>query len=81
MGTAASQQELISLAANTTIDPETRQQAADLFERSIGSHGLLLGRAGVLQAYNDYNSQGPSDPVTVSALGKVLDAIESRKKK
>ena len=81
MGTPASQQELISLAANTSMDAETRQQAAELFTRSMSSHGLLLGRASVLQAYDNYNSQGPTDPVTVSALGKVLDAIESRKKK
>ena len=81
MGTPASQQDLISLAANTSVDTETRQQAAELFTRSVGSHGLLLGRASVLQAYDNYNSQGPTDPVTVSALGKVLDAIESRKKK
>lgn len=81
LGTAASQQELVSLAANGSMDVQTRQQAAELFASSIGSHGLLLGRAGVIQAYNDYNSQGPTDPVTVSALGKVLDAIESRKKK
>ncbi len=78
MGTIASQHELMELAAETSTNAQTREQAADLFARSVAEHGLLLLRADVLQAYAKYNSQGPTDPVTVTALGKVLDAIESK---
>ncbi len=78
MGTVASQQELLALAANSAADAEVRQQASDLFERTIADHGLLIGRASIRQAYDVYNSQGPKDPVTVKVLGKALDAIESK---
>jgi hypothetical protein len=37
-----------------------------------------LDRPAVWKAYDLYNTQGPHDPVTVTALGQVLDAIETR---
>ena len=81
MGTVASQQELMALVADPVIDAETRTQAADAFQRSVAHNGMLLNRAGILQAYEAYNRHGPTDPVTVTALGKVLDTIENGKNK
>lgn len=78
MGTPDSQEQLMQVAADTSEVEATRLQAASAFERSVQEFGLVLGRAGVLRAYDLYNTQGPDDPVTVTALGRVLDAIEAK---
>jgi hypothetical protein len=81
MGTVESQQLLISVAANTSAAADTRNQAAQLFTQTVAKHGLLLNREAIRKAYDLYNNQGPNDPATVTALGKVLDAVESVRKK
>ncbi len=81
MGTVASQQELLSLAADSAASAELRQQAAELFARSLASHGLLINRTSIRHAYELYNSQGPTNPVAAKVLGTVLDAIESKQTK
>ncbi|MGN6133090.1 MAG: hypothetical protein ACTHOU_01275 [Aureliella sp.] len=78
LGTLDSQQRLSLVAADESRDAETRQQAAKAFTRSVKQFGLLLDRPAVWKAYDLYNTQGPHDPVTVTALGQVLDAIETR---
>lgn len=77
LGTADSQEQWIRIAADTRSSREARMQAADAFSRSIKRYGLLLPLASQLKAYEIYNLQGPSDSVTVAALGAILDAMES----
>lgn len=78
LGTPDSQQQLMMVAADLSELESTRVQAAAAFERSVRETGLVLGRNAILQAYELYNTQGPNDPVTVKALGPVLDAIETK---
>ena len=78
LGTSEGQERLAMIAADQSSAEETRNQAAAVFARSVKQFGLLLSRSAQLKSYDLYNTQGPNDPVTVSALGQVLDAIETR---
>lgn len=78
MGTAASQNELLTLVANSSSAAEVREQAAEMFARSLSSYGLLIGRAEIRRAYDAYNAQGPTDPAAAKVLGQALDAIETK---
>lgn len=78
LGTSSSQEQLMLIAADQGVSDVTRNEAAVAFARSIEQFGLLLGRAATVKAYDVYNALGPNDPVTVSALGRVLDAIETK---
>ncbi len=78
LGTLISQQQLVQMVANKAVAEAKRKSAADAFQKSVAQFGLLLGRKDIEEAYRLYNVQGPSDAVTVVALGQVLDAIESR---
>lgn len=78
LGTVESQEQLLIIASDKSASADSRSGAANAFARSTNEFGLLLSRPAILKAYELYNSQGPNDPVTVSALGRVLDAIETR---
>lgn len=78
LGTPDSQRQLMLVAADLSVAEPARGQAAEAFERSVQEFGLVIGRSGILQAYELYNTQGPDDPATVVALGRVLDAIETK---
>jgi len=78
LGTIDSQERLLQQVADLDSAESIRTLAAQAFTRSVQQFGLLLRKSSQLQAYEVYNSHGPQDPVTVSVLGQVLDAIETR---
>jgi hypothetical protein len=80
LGTAQSQNLLLSIAADGAVSEAFRLRAADAFSASVSRFGLRLRRSDVLRAYDMYNDLGPHDPVAVQSLGKVLDAIEASAK-
>jgi hypothetical protein len=78
LGTADSQEQLMAVASDSSAAEATRAQSAAAFSESVKQFGLLIANESQMKAYDLYNIQGPRDAVTVSALGQVLDAIESK---
>jgi len=78
LGTIDSQEQLLQQVADADSAESIRTLAAQAFVRSVQQFGLLLRKRSQLEAYEIYNTRGPQDPVTVAALGQVLDAIETR---
>jgi len=75
---AKGQRAIVELASRTTQPLETRQQAAEAFDRSVGRHGVLLTSAEILRQYDRYNRSATLDEATQQVLGQLLDTLESR---
>ncbi|MEM8733518.1 MAG: hypothetical protein AAGG44_04830, partial [Planctomycetota bacterium] len=81
LGTSSSQMELVRLAANPARSETDRMKAASAFESSIRRYGILLNEAALKNCYEIYNSLGPTDPIVVQAVGRILDVIEAQEGK
>ncbi len=78
IGSAEGQAQLVSMAANGSLNEQERVNAAKAFGSSVRRFGMLLDSDGVLNNYDLYNRLGPTDPVAVKALGLVLDVTEAQ---
>jgi hypothetical protein len=74
--TPASQQAMVDLASQRTVDVELRERAADAFRANTTRYGLLLGRREIVKLYDRYNArEGEPEPIQ-RLLGSLLDTIE-----
>ncbi len=79
LGTAGSQQLLVSIASSPTQPIETRRAAADAFATSVQRFGKLLSSEEILRQYDRYNASETADQATQEVLGSVLDVLEKQK--
>lgn len=80
LGTSDSQQALADYASSLTEPIAARETAAAAFERSVRRFGVQLTRSQVIAQYDRYNASEHADAATQKVLGRVLDAIEGKKK-
>lgn len=78
IGTADSQWKLVQMAANQDQASQDPMAAAASFSTSVERFGVVIKQEDVLRIYELYNSVGPNDASAASALGSILDLIESR---
>lgn len=78
IGTANSQWKLVQMAANLGSSGQDPMAAAASFSTSVERFGVVIKQEDVLRIYELYNAFGPSDASAASALGSILDLIESR---
>ncbi len=81
LGTPESQRSLLNFASQSTFPIALRSQAANAFQASVRSRGLLLTTDEIHAQYDIYNASENADAETQAVLGSLLDAIESRRDK
>ena len=77
VGSSDNQEKLMRMAADRSLGGEHRMGAAQAFKRSVRQFGVRMRRTAVGDTYDLYNRQGPTDEVTVSAIGLILDSLEA----
>ncbi len=79
LGTAGSQQLLVSVASSPTQSIETRRAAVDAFATSVQRFGKLLTSEEIHRQYDRYNASETADQATQQVLGSLLDVLEKQK--
>ncbi len=79
IGTPLAQRSLVDFASQNSFPLEDRQVVADAFVRSVSRSGTLLTTAEINLQYKRYNASESEPKSTQQILGKILDAIESRR--
>ncbi|MDR1480258.1 MAG: hypothetical protein LBJ00_15080 [Planctomycetaceae bacterium] len=75
------QSAIYNSAADATLPLTTRQKAAQLFEKSIKKHGILLRGKQVQYLYDRYNASEFETKESQDLLSRIIDVVEENAKK
>jgi hypothetical protein len=78
IGSPHAQLALADLASQNTMPLVPRQAAADAFDQSIQSFGVLMTRDEIQRQYDRYNASRELNVETQRILSALLDSIEAR---
>ena len=76
IGSTRAQLALADLASQNTMSIATRQAAADAFDQSIQTFGVLMTSDEIQRQYDRYNASRELSVETQRVLGALLDSIE-----
>ncbi len=75
---ARSQQALFFVASTDTYSLDLRTKAADAFEKSVQTFGVLLRGLEVQQIYDRYNASAEELAETQKLLSRLIDIVEDK---